>query len=225
MIHRVFEFGARRVGEIMTPRDRVFTIDIETPPGDLLAQIVHGHFSRVPVYRRDPDNIVGVLNAKDLVAIRVDSMPPRIDRLIRKPFFVPVGKPLGELFDEMRRERAWVAIVVNEFGKMLGMVTLEDVLEELFGEIRDEFDLEGPELTKAGDGEWTASGGIELKRLSEEVGDEIPSTGAARTLSGLILRTLRRVPREGESVRLGNFEAVVERVRGATVESVRLRRC
>ena len=226
MIHRVFEFGARRVTEVMTPRDRIFAIDIETPPADLIAQVIHGHFSRVPVYRRDPSNIIGILNAKDLAARRLDPTPPRIDRLVRPPFFVPPSKPLGELFDEMRHGRVWIALIVDEFGKLLGVVTVEDLLEELFGEIRDEFDLEGPELTPLGDGEWMASGRVEVKRLFEQLGDgTAPGGPAARTLSSLILRRLRRVPRAGESVRIGNFEVTAERVRGATVEQARIKRC
>jgi putative hemolysin len=224
MIHRVFEFAARRVSDIMTPRDRIFMLDINTHPDEIFAQVIHGHFSRVPVYRGSPENIVGVLNAKDLVSRRLEATPPRIDRIIRPPAFVPPSKPLGELFDEIRRERVWMALVVDEFGKLLGLVTLEDVLEELFGEIRDEFDLEGPELTKVGDGEWLVSGGIDIKRLRSEFGDGFQNAGPARTLSSLILRTLRRVPRAGESVRIGEFEAITERVRGATVEQVRLRR-
>jgi len=224
MIHRVFEFAARRVSDIMTPRDRIFMLEINTPPDEIFAQVVHNHFSRVPVYRSRPDNLVGILNAKDLVSRRLDATPPRIDRLIRQTVFVPPGKPLGELFDEMRRERVWMAIVVDEFGKLLGLVTVEDVLEELFGEIRDEFDFEGPELTKVSDHEWLISGGIDIKRLRDELGDGFLNAGGARTLSSLILRTLRRVPRAGEAVMIGEYEAIAERVRGATVEQVRLRR-
>jgi len=224
MIHRVFEFAARRVSDIMTPRERIFMLDINTPADEIFAQVVHGHFSRVPVYRGEPDNIVGILNAKDLVSRRLDATPPRIDRLIRPTVFFPPGKPLGELFDEIRRERVWIALVVDEFGKLLGLVTLEDILEELFGEIRDEFDFEGPELTTVSDHEWLVSGGIDIKRMREEFGDGFMNAGGARTLSSLILRTLRRVPRAGESVKIGDFEAIAERVRGATVEQVRLRR-
>ena len=224
MIHRVFEFAARRVSDIMTPRDRIFMLDANTAPNDIIAQVIHGHFSRVPVYRGTPNHIVGVLNAKDLVTRRLETIPPRLDRIMRPPVFVPPGKPLGELFDEIRRERVWMALVVDELGKLLGLVTLEDVLEELFGEIRDEFDLEGPELTRVGDGEWLVSGGIDIKRLHDEFGDGFRSVGAARTLSSLILRSLGRVPRAGEAMKIGDFDVIVERVRGATVEQVRLRR-
>ncbi len=225
MIHRVFEFGSRRVSEVMTPRERIFSVNIDTPPNELVSHVVNGHFSRVPVYRIDPDNVIGVLNAKDLATRRLEPTPPRIDRVMRPPFFVPPGKQLGELFDDMKRERVWMALVVDEFGKLLGVVTIEDLLEELFGEIRDEFDLEGPELTEVAPGEWIASGGADAKRLFAQLGDENAVSDGNRTLSSVILRTLRRVPQNGEKVTLGRFEVVAERVRGATVEQVRLRRC
>ncbi len=227
LIHRVFDFGTRRVSDVMTPRERIFSVDIETAPEELLPRIIHGHFSRVPVYRGEPDNIVGILNAKDMVIGRLEPSPPRIDRLIRRPYFVPPSKLVGELFQDMRRERVWMALVVDEYGKLLGLVTLEDLLEELFGELRDEFDFEGPELSQTGENEWLASGAIEVAELSRRLGGsaELPHPGGARTLSALILRQLRRVPRTGETVRIGHFEATAERVRGATVELVRLRRC
>ncbi len=227
MIDKVFAFGARRVSEIMTPRERIFALDADTPPERLLAEVAHGHYSRVPVYRDNPNNIVGVLRAKELVARRLETVPPRLERIIRKPHFVPPGKPLGELFDEMRRERIQIAFVVDEYGRLLGLVTLEDLLEELFGELRDEFELEGPELTKVGEGEWLAAGTASLSRLAQALdgGDAFAAHGHERTLSSLVLRRLGRVPQPGERLRLDGFEAGIEKVHGATVELVRLTRC
>ena len=225
MIHRVFDFGNRRVLEVMTPRDRIFCLDIDTPGERLAAEVAHGHFSRVPVYRHRRDNIVGVLHVKDLVARRLEAGNPRLERLIRPPFFVPVRKPLAELFDEMRRNRMQLALVVDEYGRLQGLVTLEDLLEELFGEIRDEFDFEGPELSQVADGEWLVSGAIEMRKLKELIGDSLPAASdGGQTLSSLVLRRLKRVPRPGDHFGLGNLEATVERVRGATVEVVRLKR-
>jgi putative hemolysin len=227
LINKVFAFSSRRVSEIMTPRERMFALDVTTPPDRMIAEVAHGHYSRVPVYRNGPDNIVGVLRAKDLVACRLESSPPRLERLVREPYFVPPSKTLGDLFDEMRGRNFQLAFVVDEYGRVLGLVTLEDGLEELFGELRDEFEFEGPELAQAGDGEWVAAGTIGLARLSQALdgGDSFAPRGHERTLSSLVLRRLGRIPQAGEELRLDGFKATVEKVRGATVEVVRLRRC
>ncbi len=226
LIHRVFDFGNRRVAEVMTPREKMFSLPIETPADRLAAEVVAGHFSRIPIYRASPDNIVGILHVKDLVTRRLEQAEPRLERLLRPAVFAPPGRLLGEMFDEMRRGRFQLAIVVNEYGRVLGLITLEDLLEELFGEISDEFDYEGPELTAVGAAEWLASGGIEFERLRDTLGPHGSIGGnGPRTLGALVLRRLGRVPRPGERFRLGDFEATVERVRGATVETVRLKRC
>jgi CBS domain containing-hemolysin-like protein len=232
LIHRVFDFDSRRAGEVMTAREKMFMIDVATPPDRVIAEVVAGHFSRIPIYRGNPDNIIGVLHVKDLVIRGLETALPRLERLVRPGYFIPPSRPLGELFDEMRRGRFQLAIVVNEYGRVLGVITLEDLLEELFGEIRDEFDYDGPEVLAVSDNEWLVSGAIELERLKRALANsQTPDTteplGAdgKHTLGTLVLRRLGRVPRPGEKVRLGNFEAAVERVRGATVELVRLVRC
>ncbi len=225
LIYKVFDFGSRRVVEIMTPREKIFWLDVSTPPERLINEVIGGHFSRVPVYRERPDNVIGILHVKDLVTRRLEAAPPRLERLIQPAYFVPPAKSLGDLFDEMRRGRFQLAIVVDEYERVLGLITLEDLLEELFGEISDEFDYEGPELMPVGPGEWLASGTIAIDRLREAVGDGIGIPAArAETLGSYVLNRLKRVPRRGERFRLGNFEAAVERVRGASIELVRLKR-
>lgn len=224
LIHKVFDFANRRVTEVMTPRENIFCLDINTAPERLGAEIARGHFSRVPVYRHDPGHIVGVLYVKDLVARRLEHSVPRLERLLHPPFFVPARKLLGELFEEMRRERRQLALVVDEYGVLQGLLSLEDMLEELFGEISDEFDVQGPELTQTDGGGWLVAGSVELSRLREALGAErIPPDGGEQTLSRLILRQLGRVPQAGEHFRLGEFDAAIEKVRGASVELVRFR--
>jgi putative hemolysin len=223
MIHRVFDLGARRASDVMTPRERMFMLDITTPVHQLVGEIGHENYTRVPMYRGNPDNVAGILHTKDLVARRLDPMPPRIERLVRPAYFVPPGKPLGDLFDEMRRGRFQMALVVNEYGKLLGVVTLNDLLEELFGEIRDEFDIEVPGFTEVSDHEFVVSGAIEIKELNKNLPAPIPAAGG-RTLAGIVLRNLGRVPRVNERLKLGDYDAIVESVRGATVEMVRLKR-
>ncbi len=225
LIHKVFDFGNRRVVEIMTPREKIFWLDVNTPPERLIGEVIRGHFSRVPVYRARPDNIIGILHVKDLVTRRLEPSTPRLERLIRPAYFVPPAKALGELFDEMRRGRFQLAIVVDEYARVVGLITLEDLLEELFGEISDEFDYEGPELMPVGPGEWLASGSIALERLREAVGDGLALAAArSETLGSYLLNRLKRVPRRGERFKLGNLDAAVERVRGASIELVRLKR-
>jgi CBS domain containing-hemolysin-like protein len=180
----------------------------------------------VAVYLNSQDNVVGILPAKDLAARRLDPSPPRVERLVRPAYFIPPGKMLADLFDEMRRGRFQIALVVNEYGRLLGLVTLEDLLEELFGEIHDEFDTEVPELARISDTEWTASGAVGLGKLADALAPArvIDVYGGGKTLGSLILRRLGRVPRVGEKLRLGEFDVTIERVRGAAVEVARLQR-
>ena len=226
MIHRVFDLGGRRVVEVMTPRHMIFSLPIDTPPEHLATEVARGHFSRVPIYRSDPDQIVGILHAKDVVARRLDRTPIRIERLMRPPYFVPPGKALGDLLDEMRDNHQQIAMVVNEYGQLLGLVSLEDLLEELFGELKDEFDIEVPEMTPLPGGNWSVAGSIELRKLGEVLGPHNLALGdsAEPTLNRLVLRKLGRVPRAGERFALGNFDVTVEKVRGASVELMTFKR-
>jgi putative hemolysin len=225
LINRVFDFGGRRAQEIMTVRERIFALPIDISPERLASEVAHAHYSRVLIYRGELDRIVGVLHAKDLVAWRLESTAPRLERLLRAPYYVPPGKALGPMLEEMRHDHVQLALVVNEYGRLLGLVSLEDLLEELFGEIRDEFDFEGPEITPLDEDRWSVAGSVQLSRLAQVLGPiDLPAGDHDSTLSRLILRRLGRVPRLGERFGLLGFEVTVDKVRGASLERVTLRR-
>jgi putative hemolysin len=155
LIHRVFEFGEQTVRNILTPRTAVFALPLSTNLGEAIAALREHRFSRVPVYQRNLEEIVGVLYAKDLLRAKGRKKRPEgggLRAFLRKPHFVPLSKKLDDLFKEFQQQRIHLAIVVDEYGGMAGIVTLEDLLEELFGEIYDELDIERRAKKPRGEG-------------------------------------------------------------------------
>ncbi|MBZ0237475.1 MAG: hemolysin family protein, partial [Deltaproteobacteria bacterium] len=141
LIHKVFEFGDKNVGQIMTPRDKAFALAYDLPMARLAKEVAARGFSRVPIYQRSLDNIRGILNAKDLVLATAGQAPARtLSELLHEPLFVPRTTPLARLFRTFKQRKVHMALVVSEYGGLLGIVTMEDLLEQLFGEIRDERD-------------------------------------------------------------------------------------
>jgi CBS domain containing-hemolysin-like protein len=144
LIHRVFQFGDQTAKNIMTPRASIFALPLQARPGEILEALRQNHFSRVPVFKKDLDEIVGVFHVKDLLRARAQGQRAEeagLRPLLRKPHFIPVSKKLDDLLKEFQSRRIHQAIVVDEYGKTAGLVTLEDLLEELFGEIMDDLDI------------------------------------------------------------------------------------
>lgn len=141
LIHKVFEFGDKNVGQVMTPRDKVFALSYDLPMARLVKEVAARGFSRVPIYQRTLDNVRGVLNAKDLVRATAGQSPARtLAELLSEPLYVPRTTPVARLFTIMKQKKVHVALVVSEYGKLLGLVTMDDLLRLLFGEIHDERD-------------------------------------------------------------------------------------
>jgi magnesium and cobalt exporter, CNNM family len=222
MITGVLEFTDATVAEVMVPRVDVVAAECCQTVAGMVAFAEEAGHSRIPVYRGTLDNIVGVLYTKDLLkAIAQDKEKEPIESLLREAYFVPEQKRLVDLLKEFQRKRLHLAIVVDEYGGTSGLVTLEDLLEEIVGEIRDEYDTEEPLFRRMDAQTVRADARIPLEELEEHLGTELPR-GEYQTLGGLVLDLAGRVPKEGESFRQGGLEFVVEKVLRRRILNVKI---
>ena len=221
----VFEFGETTAAEVMVPRVDVLGIARETPWSEMLDRVRKIQHSRVPVYTDTLDDIVGILYVKDLLpAVLADEEPAGgWETLMRPAVFIPGAKRIADLLREFRQDGRHLAIVADEYGGTAGLVTIEDVLEELVGEIRDEYDVEERQVEEEDGERFWVSGRLTLDDLSAAVGHDCSREGVT-SVGGLILDELGRVPRAGESLRLGPFRVVVERIIRRKIERVYLER-
>jgi CBS domain containing-hemolysin-like protein len=217
--------GDTLVREIMLPRIYITALDVNTPLEQALDMFLQSGHSRVPVYEESVDNILGLLFAKDLLKVwreggKIDSLR----NLLRAAYFVPEAKAVDELLAEMQTRRVHMAIVVDEYGGVAGLVTLEDIVEEIVGEIRDEYD-QGEELpyTQIAEGEYIFQGRIDLGDFNELMGSHLPME-EAETLGGFIYDQMGRVPVSGEALVVDDLELVVEQVSKRRIRKVRARK-
>ena len=209
LIHNIFEFDDTNASEIMTPRADMFVIDVADPLD--LKSIVESGFTRIPVIDDTIDNVVGILNVKDLLAHEARTgEPPDISRLMRTPYFVPEHKKLDSLMHQFKKRKTHMAIVVDEHGGVSGLITLEDALEELVGEIRDETDKEEPLIIKKKNKEWIVMGKTDIDEVNAIIGMNIPDSAEYDTFSGYILEQIGRIPNENEQFTIGEYDIVVK---------------
>ena len=214
-----FAFGERRVKEVMTPRVDVESLPAHVTVGDAKEAFRRFSHSRVPVYRDTLDNVEGILYAKDILLEQDDTRSIRLHA--RKPYFVPENKKVLSLMRELQSERTTIAVVVDEYGGTSGLITLEDIIEEVVGEIKDEFDVEKLLVTRISPKVLVVDPIIDIRQFNDYTGAHLPTEGFA-TLGGLVLNKLGRVPEEGESIELNELKLVVEEVRENRIEKVRV---
>jgi len=223
LIHSIFEFGDMVVREAMTPRTDMVAIDAEASIEDGITAAIAAGFSRLPAYEESTDNIVGLLFLKDLVALaRASKRNDPVRSALREAVFVPEQKRVAELLREMQTKQFHMAIVIDEYGGTSGLVTLEDLLEEIVGDIADEYDIEEPTVEHLPDGALRVPGGTSIDDVSDELGVELPDT-EWDTVGGLVFNLLGHVPEEGECVRFQGLEFRTERVKGRRIVSVHIR--
>lgn len=226
LIRNIFDFGDRVVGQVMTPRPKVQAIPVDIPHDDLVSLVVNSAHSRFPVYEGDRDHIIGILHLKDLVRAETSQGGSEIADLreILNPApAVPEDQPVAQLLAVFKRLRIHMAIVLDEFGGMAGVVTLEDLVEEIVGEVRDEFDLEREPYVKLGRGLIETSGAYLKDDLAEQLylgaDSDIPDV---ETVGGLVVTALGRPPEVGDEVVYGEVRFTVVAVEGLAVSRVRI---
>lgn len=207
MIEAVLELGDTTAEQIMVPRTELALVPVQATLEEVVRVIVESGHSRIPVYGEDPDHIRGVIHAKDLLPYWGESAArPKLAAIMRPPFFVPLAMSLDELLTQFKRKRQHLAVVVDEYGGTAGVVTMEDVLEEIVGEIADEYDQEERLVEEQADGSLVVQGRLEIEELAERLGVELPQSlpeGRFETVGGFITTLLGRVPTAGDEVTWG----------------------
>jgi len=209
MIQSILEFGEIIVREVMVPRIDMECVDINDEPGEIFKKIANMRYSRVPVYKGNLDNIIGIIYTKDLLTAWRNRELIIMEDLMRQAYFVPETKKISELLEEFRKGRMHLAIVVDEYGVTAGLVTIEDLIEEITGEILDEYDVEEKMIVKLSDGEAIVYAKEDLDKINEELGLELPDE-EFDSLGGLVIDLFGRVPRAGEEINFGNLKFVVQ---------------
>jgi CBS domain containing-hemolysin-like protein len=224
LIHSIFEFGDTIAREVMVPRPDVVAIEATKTLRDVQELMLRHGYSRLPVYRDDLDNIVGVVHAKDVLRIVYQGKTdvPLTD-VVRRAHFVPEQKKVAELLREMQQEKFHIALVTDEYGSVSGLITLEDLLEELVGEITDEYDRDQLHVERVNDHEFRVNGSVPISEINELLDVELPDE-EWDTVAGLMLGLLGKIPVQGEEVRFQNLTFVAERVQRRRIAQVLIRR-
>jgi len=221
MIHNVFEFGERIVKEIMIPRTDVIAVNLDITYDELLEVINREQFSRIPVYEESPDNVVGILHIKDLFLLS-SRETFNLKELLMEPYYVFEFKKISELLAEMQKDRTHIAIVIDEYGGTAGIITMEDLIEEIVGNIEDEYDDEiESDVETLGENEYIIDGGYHTDDINEMFNLDLPVEDFD-TLGGFLLKEMGHIPEEGELLAYQNLSFKIERMSKNRIEKVRL---
>jgi putative hemolysin len=222
LLQSIVDFTETVVREVMTPRPDIVAIRADATLAGLRDLFREQQYSRMPVYGDNLDNILGIVFIKDLVALAPGAEPP-VSALMRPAYFVPESKRVSELLKELQRKQAHMAIVVDEYGGTAGLATVEDLLEEIVGEIRDEYDVESETVTDEGNGSFVFNGKVSVDEVADRLGVEIEREGF-ETVGGYLLSHLGRMPYLGEKFEVDDLEAEVLEIDRRRINKVRLRR-
>lgn len=224
MLRSVLDLGDRTVGDVMTHRGNVVLIDADSPPDSIVAEVLAAPYTRMPFYRGQPDNIIGVMHAKDLFrAVRAAGGPAgvKIDDVMTPPWFIPESTILFDQLQAFRERHEHFAIVVDEYGALRGIVTLEDIIEEIVGDIEDEHDAIKRGVITREDGSLVSQGDVPIRDLNREYGWNLPED-VAITIAGLVLHEARRIPEVGQIYAFYGFRFEILKREGTRIAELRI---
>jgi len=223
MIQGIFELSDTTVKEVMVPRIDVEFISTRLNREELLARIVESSHSRFPVYEETIDKVIGILYVKDVLKslVKTDKGAFDIKDLVHKPFFVPESKRIDDLLRELRRQKVHIAVVVDEYGGVSGIVCMENILEEIIGDIQDEFDNESEDVIELGGGAWLCETRVNLEDLSERIGIKFP-VEKFDTLGGFVFDLFGKIPVKYEKAVWEGHDFIIQDVEGHKINSVKI---
>lgn len=221
MIHSVFEFSDIVARNAMTPRTEMVAIEIDSSPEEVLKAATMEQYSRLPVYEGNLDNIKGILNARDILNIFRTGGLIILKDIMRDPFFVPDSRKISEILKDMQRERTHMAVVLDDFGGTAGIITLEDILEEIVGEIQDEYDTEDEAIIMQPDGTAIVLGSVDADMVCERFGTETPE-GEFESITGMLIDKIDRIPELGEIINIADLKITILEKKGHRVKKLRV---
>jgi CBS domain containing-hemolysin-like protein len=222
LIKNVFDFNERVVKNIMVPRTKISAIELGASQEELLDTIISEGYSRIPVYDETIDRIVGIVHAKDILSLIVKHGKFNLQDILRKPLFVPESKKINDLMAELKLKRIQIAIVLDEFGGTAGMVTLEDIVEELVGDIQDEYDEEKPLVDKVSDSEFIVTASATVYDVNEFLPHDLPEDEDYDTVVGLLSEIFGKIPEVGETKEFNGYTFTILKKVDQNIESVKL---
>jgi CBS domain containing-hemolysin-like protein len=223
LIEKVFKFDERVVRQIMVPRPQMAAMDVETSLEQALEMVSKEGYSRIPIFSGTKDNIVGILHAKELLKRVLEKQPVTISQIMRPALFVPETKKIGSLLRELQSKRSHMAIVVDEFGVASGLITLEDIVEELVGEIQDEYDDERPVVEKRKEGDFVVNAHASILDVNASLPAPLPESSDYSTVAGLLNILFGGIPEVGQSCEDGRYSFKILKTSRGSVDSVLLK--
>lgn len=222
MINNVFDFSDSQVNDVMITRTEMIAIDVELPYEEIINIINREQYSRIPVYENTTDNIIGILYVKDLLFLHLDrEIEFDLRKFIRQPHFTYEFKSTKELFKEMRADRIHMVIVIDEYGGTEGIVTIEDLIEEIVGDIEDEYDKDIDDIEVIEEDEYVVNGNVKLDAINELIGTHIESDDFD-TIAGFVIGIIDRIPEPGEVIEFENIKFIVENIERNKIEKIRI---